>query len=191
MRRVSYFFGWIACVFAVSYYYKFFWDIFDGVWSQSSESMVYGFKPAGMPPFSWKINLLIWLSGIVLMAVVFGLVMDGICKSHYRKRKAMPLSVIIINHIAAVAVYIGVAVFSGYYERLYYMPRFLYQILSEAVPTLLRTSYVNRVYFVLCAFHTMIFSAMSLYFYLWEWKRQQHILKREKEYREERLMESK
>lgn len=185
MRYVTYFFAWIACVLGVSYYYKGFWDIFFHAYYQDMDELLYGFTPAGMPEFNWKINLIIWLSGIILMGFIFWLVMDDVCKGQYKKRKPMPLWVIIVNQGAASALYLIIGVLSGYWDLFYYMPRFLIEIVGEALPSV---SFANtdRLLFSLIL-HTAVFSALPLYFYFKERQHCHHILKREEEYRKELL----
>lgn len=188
MKYVSYFLAWSAVVFSGSFYYKFFWDVFFDTYYQKSEAMVYGFAPAGLPPFNWKINLLIWISGIVMMGLIFGLVMDWVCKSQYKKRKAMPLPVILINQLLAMTLYVLVGVLTDYYERLYYMPIFLLEIILDVFPSLSFGDTSLRLFW-LTVLHGEVFSLIALGFYFGEKKRCDRILRREEEFRREREAE--
>ena len=190
MKYISYFFWWVGCVFAVSFYYEAFWDIFYAVWFQEHESLIYGFDPAGLPPLNWKINLLIWLSGIALMGFVFELIMDSVAKKHYKNRKHMPVLCIVANHLLSIAVYLFVAIKSNYWERLYYMPRFLIEIFEEML-SLSISPYQEKAYlFCFTLIHLTIFSALSLSFYFKERRKQEWIIKREEEYRKEREIQA-
>lgn len=185
MKYVSYFFAWVATVGAVSFYYKFFWDIFYHTYYQDMEAMLYGFTPRGMSEFNWKINFLIWLSGIILAAVVLWLIIDGVCKSHFKSRKPFPLTAFFVCQGAAVGVYVLGGVFSEYYERLYYMPRFLCDILGEVLLSGSMQLGAPPYLFISCIFHGVAFGAMGSYFYLKEHKRQMKILSLEEEHRRE------
>lgn len=186
MKYISYFLWWIGCVFAVSFYYNAFWDIFYAVWFQEHESLIYGFDPAGLPPLNWKINLLIWLSGIVIMGFVFGLIMDGVAKKHYRKRKHMPVLCIVANQLFAMAVYLIVGHISNYWEKIYYMPRFLIKICEEMLSLSISPYQESSYLFWFTFIHMMIFAALSTFFYFEERRKQEWIIKREEEYRKER-----
>lgn len=188
MKYVSYFLAWSAVVFSGSFYYKFFWDVFYDVYYQRSEATLYGFAPKGLPPFNWKINILIWLSGIVMMGIIFGLVMDFICKSQYKKRKKMSILVVLINQLLAVALFVLLGVFTDYYERLYYMPRFLLEIILDIFPSLSEGDTSARLFW-LTVLHGEVFSLLSLGFYFGEKKRCDRILRREEEFRREREAE--
>ena len=174
-------------MFGVSYYYNFFWEVFYHAYYQDMDDLLYGFTPVGMPEFNWKINILIWLSGIVLMGFVLWLVTDSVCKGHYKKRKPMPLWAVIANQGAATALYISLAVLSGYSDRLYYMPRFLLDIAKEVFT---HTNLENTKWLLFSAvFHSALFTAMSLAFYLKERRHFLYVLEREEERRKEMTRE--
>ena len=185
MKYISYYLSWCAVVFSVSFFYKFFWDVFYSVYFQKYEVLNYGFNPSGMPPFNWKINLLIWLSGIVLMGVTFGLIMDGVCKNHYKSKRTMPLWIIVLNNGFALGTYIFMAVLSDYFERLYYMPIFFCEIIESIVPGTVTEQNCGTWYLGLTVIHGVTFVAISVYFYLCERKKQHRILEREEEFRKE------
>lgn len=188
MKYFSYFFAWCACVFASSAYYKIFWDRFFTLYYMDFYVSGYGggVDPAGMPPFNWKINMLVWLSGLAFVGFILFLVTDDVCKGHFKKRKAFPVIVPVINQILAAALYVGLGVLTDYDVRIYYMPIFfLSYIICELFPNAVTVVNLDGWFFFVTLFHALCFSALCMYLYFRERARQMAILRREEEYRRE------
>ncbi len=185
MRYLIYCLSWLATVFSVSFYYKFFRDIFDHVYHQDMDAMMYGFTPDGMPEFNWKIKALLWLFCVVIMGILLCFIMEGLCKKHYKNRKSVSLPILLASQGVCVAVYVLAGVALNHHERLFFHEYFLGEILFDILPSF----YPPREYIWLTALHALIFSAISLYFYLSERKKQHIIIEKEEEYRNSRLSE--
>jgi len=186
MKYITYFVSWCATVFGVSFYLNWYWNIFFLTYYQKMDVLTYGFNPKGMPPFNWKVELLLWISGILLFAVMLGLIMDGVCKSHFKKGAGVLYFAIVLNQTAAAALYAAFGYFSGYMEAFYYMPRFLFKIICDAFSL----SAGDDLLFVVCLFHGALLSAISMVFYTGEYRRQSYIKEREREYADEKRAES-
>ena len=184
-RYFNYFISWTATVFGVSLFYYAFWDTFYAAYYQELGDLVYEFQPAGLPRLNWKINVLIWLSGIILMAVLLGLIMDGVCKGQYKIRKKMPVFVILINQLAGVALYVLLGRMLGYFEWFYYMCGFFSEILAEAFGYGSFHFQTNGWMLFIMIFHASLFAVLSMWFYFPERKKQEYWLVREKEYKKE------
>ena len=192
MKYLSYFASWVLCVGGCSLYYKYFWDKFFSFYYLDLYNDAYGFVPAGMPDFNWKINLIIWFSGVLFIGFVFFLICDSVCKSHFKSRKKFPLLPFIINQLAATALYVCAGVLSDYEPWFYYMPIFLLsRVIGLAFPNTITVYNFDSWMTALIVFHSIIFSAIPVYFYLKERQHQLHILKREAEFRLERAEKDK
>ena len=185
MRYFNYFISWTASVFGVSLFYYIFWDTFYAAYYQELGDLVYGFQPAGLPPLNWKINALIWLSGIILMAVFLGLIMDVVCKSQYKCRRKMPIYVILVNQAVGVVLYVLLGRMLGYYDGFYYMCRFFAEILAEACGFGYYHFQTADWMMIIMTFHALLFAVLSMWFYFPERKKQEYWLVREKEYKKE------
>ncbi|MBR4950009.1 MAG: hypothetical protein IKZ25_04450 [Clostridia bacterium] len=183
MRYINYSISWFATVFSLSFYYKMFGDIFYAVYSQPSmNSIINGGSSARMPEFNWKINVYIWLFCVFITGIAIGLIMDGVCKDHNKDRKRISLPAIIITQGICAVVYVLFGMISGHNELFFTLERFLGEILFDILPSF----YPPREYFGLAIVHALIFSIVSLYFYLTERKRQNIIIEKEIAHRKER-----
>ena len=153
---------------------------------------VYGFFPEGLPDFNWKINTLIWLSGFVFIGFVLILITDGVAKSNFKKRKLLPLSVVITNQILATALYIIIGYLFSFDPKFYYMPIFFLTNIVGFLSDTAVTAYNYDLWMIiLTILHALIFAGISLYVYLKERKKQIRILELEEEHRQEmRLTEA-
>lgn len=152
----------------------------------------YGFVPAGMPDFNWKINTLIWLSGFVFIGFILILITDGVAKSNFKKRKLLPLPVVIINVVLGTTMYIGLGIYLSYDPKFYYMPIFFLTNIVGLLSDTAVTAYNYDLWMIgLTVFHALVFAGISLYIYLKERKKQIRILELEDEHRREmRLTEA-
>ncbi len=184
MRYVSYFLSYTAALFASSLYYKIFWDLFLKGYGMDLYLSSYGFVPAGMPEFNWKINTLIWLSGFVFIGFVLVLITDSVAKSNFKKRKLLPLPVIIINQALATTLYIVLGQCLSYDPKFYYMPIFFLTNIVGLLSDTAVTAYNYDLWMIiLTLLHALIFAGISLYVYLKERKKQIRILELEREHR--------
>ena len=163
-------------------------DIFDIVYYQEMESLIYGFNPKGMPEFNWKVNLLIWGFEITLVVGGLGLVSDEITKRNINARRILPVPIAVANCVAVAAIYVVIGILSNYSNHFFYLPRFFLDTVSDALSKKIEP--VGLPIIISGLFHGAVFSVSTFIFYLRGRKRQLWIFEKEIAHRKEREIQA-
>ena len=150
-----------------------------------SEFLIWYYTDMNLPPFSWKMFLLMWVAMMVMTAILLSLAMDGVSKKQ-NLGKLYPLSLIIGNQIAACVIYMLVAEITDYKGILYYPGVFMLHVINEFNPDIITYTNEHAWLFFLSVFSMLILSTFGMLSYFQQRKRQARFIEIEKNYLKEK-----
>ncbi len=137
------------------------------------------------PPLTEKIFLLIWILGFVICCFFLVLTISGIGKSLNLGEKLFPFPAFVINQTAASALYIILGIITNHDGKLYFFTVYLRFVINEFNRDIITEKNEFLCTIVINVIITLIFTAISIFFYLREYDRQSYRLERECQRREE------
>ncbi|MBR6649885.1 MAG: hypothetical protein IKL36_00570 [Clostridia bacterium] len=151
----------------------------------ASEFLIWYYTDMHLPPLSWKMFLLMWIVMMVMTGIILSLAMDGVSKKQ-NLGKLYPLSVVIVNQIAAGVTYMLIAEITDYKGLLYYPGVFLSFVINEIDSDIINSVNESTWLFWLTLISMIILLAAGMLSYFQQRNRQARLIEIEKNYLKEK-----